>query len=64
MKKKYIKPRTEAISNEYLCQPEATWKNASQDPGTQEVGTRETEFMEDESEDNAMGYRRYNLWEE
>jgi hypothetical protein len=25
---------------------------------------RGTDFMEDESEDNAMGYRRYNLWEE
>ena len=28
------------------------------------VGARGTDFMEDESEDNAMGYRRYNLWEE
>ena len=28
------------------------------------AGARGTDFMEDESEDNAMGYRRYNLWEE
>ena len=28
------------------------------------AGARVTDFMEDESEDNAMGYRRYNLWEE
>ncbi len=28
------------------------------------VGAKGTYFMEDESEDNAMGYRRYNLWEE
>ena len=65
MKKKYIKPRTEAISNEYLCQPEATWKNASQDPGTEYVGTRETEqFMEEDSNGKSFGYRRYNLWED
>ena len=64
MKKKYIKPRTEAISNEYLCQPEATWKNASNDGGTQQVGTRETEFMEEDTNGKGFGYRRYNLWED
>ena len=67
MKKLYIKPETEIVGNEYLCggaDPDASWAGASQDSGTQEVGTRETEFMEEDSNGKSFGYRRYNLWEE
>ena len=67
MKKTYIKPETEIVGNEYLCggaEPEAGWAGASKDPGTQYVGTRETEqFLEDDSNGKGFGYRRYNLWD-
>ena len=67
MKKLYIKPETEIVGNEYLCggaDPDASWAGASQDSGTQEVGTRETEFMEEDTNGKGFGYRRYNLWED
>ena len=65
MKRKYIKPTTEVFAS--IVQPimdisgGVNNSNQSDDGG---VGARGNDFMEDESEDNAMGYRRYNLWEE
>lgn len=67
MKRKYIKPATEVFAS--IVQPimdisgGVNNSDQSEDGG---VGARGTDFdfMEDESEDNAMGYRRYNLWEE
>ena len=65
MKRKYIKPTTEVLASieepVMLCvSGGVNNSNQSFDGGT----ARGTDFMEDESEDNAMGYRRYNLWEE
>ena len=65
MKRKYIKPTTEVLAS--IVQPimggVSGIPNSDQnhDGGAAAKGTY---FMEDESEDNAMGYRRYNLWEE
>ena len=65
MKRKYIKPTTEVLAS--IVQPMMGGvsgipnSNQNEDGG---VGAKGTYFMEDESEDNAMGYRRYNLWEE
>ena len=65
MKRKYIKPTTEVFAS--IVQPMMDGvsgidnSDQSDDGG---AGARATVFMEDESEDNAMGYRRYNLWEE
>ena len=65
MKRKYIKPTTEVIASieepMMLCVSGIDNSGQSDDGG---AGARGTDFMEDESEDNAMGYRRYNLWEE
>ena len=58
-KKQYIRPVVELIHHDYLCTPDL-------DAGVSAAeywDARETDFMEDESEDNAMGYRRYNLWD-
>lgn len=61
MKRKYIKPTTEVLASieepMMLCVSGGV-NNSGQsfDGGT----ARGTDFMEDESEDNAMGY----LWEE
>ena len=66
MKRKYIKPTTEVIASieePMMKQISGGVDNSDQcDDGG--AGARGTDFMEDESEDNAMGYRRYNLWEE
>lgn len=63
MKRKYIKPTTEVIAGieepMMLCVSGVDNSGQSFNGGT----ARGTDFMEDESEDNAMGYR-YNLWEE
>ena len=65
MKRKYIKPTTEVLASieepMMLCVSGVDNRGQSFNGG---VGARGTDFMEDESEDNAMGYRRYNLWEE
>ena len=65
MKRKYIKPTTEVLASieepMMLCVSGIDNSGQSVDGG---AGARGTDFMEDESEDNAMGYRRYNLWEE
>lgn len=66
MKRKYIKPTTKvfaSIGEPMMKQISGGVDNSGQsyDGG---VAARGTDFMEDESEDNAMGYRRYNLWEE
>ena len=58
-KKQYIRPVVELIHHDYLCTPDL-------DAGASAAeywAARETDFMEDESEDNAMGYHRYNLWD-
>ena len=65
MKRKYIKPTTEVfacIEKPIMAAISGGVNNSGQsvDGGC----ARGTDFMEDESEDNAMGYRRYNLWEE
>lgn len=61
MKRKYIKPTTEVIASTeepmMLCASGVDNSGQSFNGG---VGARGTDFMEDESEDNAMGY----LWEE
>ena len=65
MKRKYIKPTTEVFASieEPIMDISGGVNNSGQsDDGA--AGARVTDFMEDESEDNAMGYRRYNLWEE
>lgn len=60
MKRKYIKPTTEVFASieEPIMDISGGVNNSGQsfDGGT----ARGTDFMEDESEDNAMGY----LWEE
>lgn len=65
MKRKYIKPTTEVFASieEPIMDISGGVDNSGQsDDGG--VGAHVTDFWEDESEDNAMGYRRYNLWEE
>ena len=66
MKRKYIKPTTEVFASieEPIMDISGGVDNSGQsDDGG--VGARGTDFLvDDESEDNAMGYRRYNLWEE
>ena len=65
MKRKYIKPTTEVLASieepMMLCVSGGVNNSGQSDNGG---AARGTDFMEDESEDNAMGYRRYNLWEE
>jgi hypothetical protein len=65
MKRKYIKPTTEVFAS--IVQPMMDGVSGVDNSGQSHdggVGAKGTYFMEDESEDNAMGYRRYNLWEE
>ncbi len=65
MKRKYIKPTTEVFAS--IEEPIMDVSGGVNNSGQSEDGgaaARATVFMEDESEDNAMGYRRYNLWEE
>lgn len=66
MKRKYIKPTTEVLAS--IVQPIMKQISGGVDNSGQNddggVGAKGTYFMEDESEDNALGYRRYNLWEE
>ena len=66
MKRKYIKPTTEVFAS--IEEPMMVDISGGNDNSGQSadggVGAKGTYFMEDESEDNAMGYRRYNLWEE
>ena len=69
MKRKYIKPTTEVFASikEPIMAAISGVNNSDQsdDGGAAAKGTDfMADFMEDESEDNAMGYRRYNLWEE
>ena len=60
-KKQYIRPLTEVITNEYLCEGETI--NLSQE--AEDGAARETEqFMEEDSNGKSFGYRRYNLWED
>ena len=67
MKRKYIKPTTKVFASieEPIMAISGGVDNSGQsdDGGVGAKGT-DFDFMEDESEDNAMGYRRYNLWEE
>lgn len=66
MKRKYIKPTTEVfVSIEEPIMDISGGVNNSGQSDDGGVGARGTDFdfMEDESEDNAMGCR-YNLWEE
>lgn len=62
MKRKYIKPTTEVLASieepMMLCVSGGIGNSDQCDDGG--AGARVTDFMEDESEDNAMGY----LWEE
>ena len=60
-KKQYIRPLTEVITNDYLCEGETiNWSQEAED-GT----ARETEqFMEEDTNGKGFGYRRYNLWED
>ena len=62
MKRKYIKPTTEVLASieepMMLCVSGGVDNSGQSANGA--VGARGTDFMEDESEDNAMGY----LWEE
>ena len=60
-KKQYIRPLTEVITNEYLCEGETiNWSQEAEDGAA-----RETEqFMEEDTSCKGFGYRRYNLWEE
>lgn len=62
MKRKYIKPTTEVLASieepMMLCVSGGIGNSNQSDNGG--AGARGTDFMEDESEDNAMGY----LWEE
>lgn len=69
MKRKYIKPTTEVFAS--IVQPMMGGDSGVDNSGQSDdggVGAKGidfmADFMEDESEDNAMGYRRYNLWEE
>lgn len=64
MKRKYIKPTTEVLAS--IVQPIMGGGSGIPNSGQNNDGgsAKGTYFMEDESEDNAMGYRRYNLWEE
>ena len=63
MKKIYIKPETEAVAHDYLCQPDGGVGGQSE--GTDEFGARENEqFMEEDTNGKGFGYRRYNLWED
>ena len=65
MKRKYIKPTTEVFAS--IEEPMMVDISGGNDNSGQSddggVGARGTEFMEDESEDNGMGYSRYNLWD-
>jgi hypothetical protein len=63
MKRKYIKPTTEVFASieEPMMAGSGVDNSGQSDAGG--VGAKGTYFMEDESEDNAMGCR-YNLWEE
>ena len=64
MKKLYIKPVTEVITHDYLCQPDGQVPAQSKE-GTEDFGARETEqFIEDDTNGKGFGYRRYNLWED
>lgn len=65
MKRKYIKPTTKvfaSIGKPIMAAISGVDNSGQCDRGG--VGARGIDFMEDESEDNAMVYRRYNLWEE
>lgn len=65
MKRKYIKPTTKVFAS--IKEPIMVISGGVNNRGQCDNGgvcARGTDFMEDESEDNAMGYRRYNLWEE
>ena len=65
MKRKYIKPTTEVLAS--IVQPMmggVSGINNSDQSDDGGAAARAIVFMEDESEVNAMGYRRYNLWEE
>ena len=65
MKRKYIKPTTEVLAS--IVQPMmggVSGINSSDQSDDGGAAARAIVFMEDESDDNAMGYRRYNLWEE
>ena len=65
MKKLYIKPETEVVTNDYLCEPDAPLPGQSRSDGTEDFGARETEqFMEEDTNGKGFGYRRYNLWED
>lgn len=59
-KKQYIRPLTEVITNDYLCDGETIkWSQEAEDGAA-----RGTDFMEDDSNGKSFGYRRYNLWED
>ena len=63
MKRKYIKPTTKVFAS--IGKPIMAISGINNSLQCVDGGcARGTDFMEDESEDNAMGYRRYNLWED
>ncbi|MBR2249069.1 MAG: hypothetical protein IJ844_00905 [Prevotella sp.] len=63
MKRTYIKPKTEIFQAPWLLQSVEENFNTLSIRSGKNAGARGTDFMEDESEDNGMGYRRYNLWD-
>jgi len=59
-KKQYIRPLTEVITNDYLCDGETIkWSQEAEDGAA-----RGTDFMEEDTNGKSFGYRRYNLWED
>ena len=60
-KKQYIRPLTEVITNDYLCEGETiNWSQEGEDAAARET----VQFMEEDTNGKSFGYRRYNLWED
>ncbi|MBQ3742136.1 MAG: hypothetical protein II854_07090 [Prevotella sp.] len=70
MKKQYIAPLTEVVNvrTYRLLQGDATG-TITPDPNPSDWSTndwvdgRRTDYMEEDTEDEGFGYRRYNLWD-
>jgi len=69
MKKQYISPLTEVVNvrtyrllqdGTDIIKPDA---NPSLSSGNDWVDGRRTDYMEEDTEDEGYGYRRYNLWD-
>ena len=61
MKKLYIKPETEVVTNDYLCEPDAPLPGQSRSDGTEDFGARGTTYRNENYIENP--FRRYNPWE-